>query len=109
MLRYDPRHEGQLYLFDSESRKRALLQLNDDIFKLVKEEGGSLRVGKFFKGVYNKTPAHSHDIEKAIFESSDLEVMTKMGNERRKAHTISIEDRIQLKKQLSLFLPTKKK
>ena len=100
MFRYDPRHEGQLCLFDSESRQSALSQLNDDIPKFVKEKGGLLRVEEFYKGIYNETPAHSYDIEKAIFENVDLEVITEKGKERRKPHTINIKDTIQLKEQL---------
>ena len=102
MLRYDPEQEGQLYLFDSESRKSALSQLYDDIPNFLEKKGGLLRVEDFYEGIYNETPAHSHDINKVIFESSDLEVKTKMGNERRKAHTITKNDTIQLTKQLSL-------
>ena len=102
MLRYDPEQEGQLYLFDSESRKSALSHLYDDIPNFLEKKGGLLRVEDFYEGIYNETPAHSHDINKVIFESSDLEVKTKMGNERRKAHTITKDDTIQLTKQLIL-------
>ena len=77
MLRYDPEQEGQLYLFDSESRQSALSQLNMIFLNLIKEKGGLLRVEEFYKGIYNETPAHSYDIEKAIFENVDLEVITK--------------------------------
>ena len=46
-------------------------------------------------------PAHSKDINRAIFENPDLEVLTSNGGERRKAHTISGDDVLRLKRQMS--------
>lgn len=59
--------------------------------------------------MYNETPAHSDDIHSAIFDNPDLEVLTPSGNQRRFPHTISLEDTLCLKKQLSFYLPNTSK
>lgn len=101
MLSYNPRDEGGLYLFDLSGRKSAFEELLTDIPRYVAEHGDVLQVADFLRGVYNSTPAHSSDINRAIFENPDLEVLTANGGERRKAHTIAGEDVLRLKRQMS--------
>lgn len=110
MLEYDPSHEdGSLYLFDQSSRNTAKAQLPDDIPRLISDGGDTIVVEDFYRSIYNQTPAHSDDIHAAIFENSDLEVLTEKGNPRRHPHTISSTDCIRIKKQLSFYLPPLKK
>ncbi len=104
MLAYDQRHEnGTLYLFDQPGRASAKEQLMDDIPRLVSEVGDAIHVGNFYESIYNTTPAHMDDIHSAIIENPDLEVITEIGGERRKANTIAVNDVIRLKRQRSLF------
>ena len=105
MLSYDPAHEtGSLYLFDKGGRHEARQQLPNDIPKLVSEGGDTIGMSEFYRSIYNETPAHSDDIHSAIFDNPDLEVLTPSGNQRRFPHTISLEDTLCLKKQLSFYL-----
>lgn len=62
-----------------------------------------MEVGEFYEAAYNVTPAHADDIHAAMFESSELEVFTESGGQRRKANTITITDTIKLKSQRSFF------
>lgn len=104
MLSYDPRHdEGMLYLFDENGRASAKTQLLDDIPRLVTEAGDTISVIEFYESIYNVTPAHADDIHAAIIENPDLEVITAAGGERRKAHTIAVNDLIRIKTQRSFF------
>ncbi len=106
MLSYDPDHEnGSLYLFDNVAREVARQQLPDDIARLVSEYGDAIGIQEFYRSIYNETPAHSDDIHSAAFDHPDLEVLTKSGNQRRFPHTISLEDTLCIKKQLSFYLP----
>ena len=110
MLSYDPDHEsGSLYLFNTGAREVARQQLPDDIPKLVSGFGDTVGISEFYRSIYNETPAHSDDIHSAIFESPDLEVLTNSGNQRRVPNTISLEDTLCLKKQLSFYLPNTSK
>lgn len=105
MLAYDPDHEhGSLYLFDAKAREAARQQLPDDIPRLVSSGGDTIGISDFYNSIYNQTPAHSDDIHSAIFANPDLEVLTPSGNPRRFPHTISLEDTLRLKKQLSFNL-----
>jgi three-Cys-motif partner protein len=104
MLSYDPTHEaGSLYLFDRAGRETAKQQLLEDIPRLISQYGDVLAVEDFYENIYNDTPAHTEDIHAAIIENPDLEVITKDGGERRKAHTISVTDTLKLKNQKSFF------
>ena len=104
MLHYDPRHdEGMLYLFDDNGRSSAKEQLLGDIPRLVTESGDAMPVVDFYESIYNATPAHADDVHAAIIENPDLEVLTPAGGERRKAHTISVDDVIKLRRQRSFF------
>jgi hypothetical protein len=106
MLAYDPSQEkGELYLFDTDARAAAKGALLEDIPRLVSGGGDTMLISDFFRGIYNDTPAHSDDINDAIIENPDLEVLTELGNERRFARTISVGDTLRLKKQLSFYLP----
>ncbi|WP_419739832.1 three-Cys-motif partner protein TcmP [Ruegeria sp.] len=103
MLSYDPRHDGMLYLFDDEGRASAKDQLLDDIPHLVTESGDAISVREFYENIYNITPAHANDINAAIIENPDLEVITPAGGERRKPNTIGAGDFIKMKEQRSFF------
>lgn len=103
MLKYDPSKEGELYLFDPNSRNNAQEQLYDDIPRLISANGDVMSVKDFYATAYNQTPAHSDDIHRMIIENPDVQVRTTTGNERRKAGTIKPEDTLHLKKQISFF------
>lgn len=104
MLAYDPSHEsGALYLFDVSGRERSRVQLLDDIPHLISESGDAIIVEDFYAAVYNITPAHSDDVDTALIENPDIEVVTPAGRERRTAGSITVGDTIKLKRQRSLF------
>jgi len=104
MLSYNPRNEGQLYLFDEDSRSSAKEELYDDIPRLIAASGDVLVMEDFYKAVYNETPAHSDDIHEMIIENPDVEVITESGRgERRKPTTIKSTDVLKLKSQKSWF------
>ena len=103
MLSYDPRDEGQVYLFDVSGRQSAQEQLMNDIPRLVRDQGDAIGIEAFYEGIYNVTPAHRDDIHKAIAENTDLEVLTPGGGTRRKPNTISVGDTLRLKAQPSFF------
>ena len=105
MLSYDPSEtDSMLYLFDETGRAEARKQLHDDIPRLITSYGDALPVGEFYASIYNATPAHMLDINSAIIENPDLEVITEQGGgERRKANTIKTSDILRLKQQRSFF------
>ena len=92
-----------LYLFDDDGRSSAKEQLLGDIPRLVTEWGDAMPVVDFYESIYNATPAHTDDVHAAIIQNPDLEVLTPAGGERRKAHTIGVDDVIRLRKQRSFF------
>lgn len=101
MLSYDPNEEGTLYAFNLNGRKLATEELFEDIPRAISENKGPVAVDKFFEAKYNETPAHSDDINKAILENPDLQVITPTGHMRRKR--IHMDDHIKLKTQRSFF------
>ncbi|MGH1402859.1 MAG: three-Cys-motif partner protein TcmP [Alphaproteobacteria bacterium] len=104
MLSYNPNDEqGQLYLFDENSRDLAKKALYDDIPRLIAVSGDALGVSDFHRAAYSETPAHSSDIHEMIIENPDIEVITETGGERRKANTIKDTDTLKLKNQKSWF------
>ena len=103
MLGHDPAHEGQLYLFDGDAREAARNELPDDIPRLIAEKTDAVPVGEFLRDVYNQTPAHSDDINRSIFASAELEVLTPNGKPRRKWHTINATDSLRLKQQRPFY------
>ena len=103
MLSYDPHHEGALYLFDIDGRAQAKAALMDDVPRLVAQAGDAMSVVEFYEAIYNATPSHKDDIHAAIIENGDIEVITSTGGERRKAHTIHVEDTLRLKRQRTFF------
>lgn len=104
MLSYDPKHdEGMLYLFDPSGRASAKTQLLQDIPRLIMGSGDAMDVRNFYESIYNITPAHADDVHAAIIENPDLEVITPGGGERKKAHTIGVNDIIKVKTQRSFF------
>jgi hypothetical protein len=103
MLSYDPTHEGQLYLFDSNSRNHAKKDLYDDIPRLISAHGDALTVSDFYMAAYNETPAHSDDIHEMIIENPDVEVVTPQGGERRSSKTIQLDDVLKIRTQKSML------
>jgi three-Cys-motif partner protein len=104
MLSYDPKKaEGQLYLFDGNSRESAKIALYEDIPRLVAECGDAIAVQEFYAIAYSETPAHSEDIHDVIIQNPDLQVVTGSGGERRKPNTIRASDTLKLKSQRSLI------
>lgn len=103
MLAYDPAKEGQLYLFDGDSRKAAKFALYDDIPRLVLDQGDTMPVMDFYASVYSETPAHSDDIHEMMMTNPDLEVLTPTGNARRAANQIDVGDTLRVKSQKSFF------
>lgn len=103
MLKYDPSHDGALYLFDLDGRTGARTQLISDIPKLVMDFGDVIGVEEFYNEIYNATPAHTDDIHSAIMDCDDLEVLTPTGGTRRKANTIEVGDTLRLKAQKTFF------
>ena len=103
MLSYDPQYEGQLYLFNSDSREAAKEELYRDIPNFIAESGDTLGMEDFYKAAYSDTPAHSDDIHDTIIENPDIEVITESGGERRKSNTIKPRDTLKLKNQKSMF------
>lgn len=103
MLSYDSKEEGQLYLFDSNSRQSAKESLYDDIPRFVAESGDTLLMQDFYEAAYSETPAHSDDIHEMIIENPDLEVITETGGFRRQSNTIKSSDTLKLKSQKSMF------
>lgn len=102
--------EGSLYLFNVDGRESAKQQLMDDIPQFVDKMGDILSVQNFYEQIYNATPAHAEDINAALIENPDLEIITPEGRGRRRPNTIKIHDTIRLKKQRSLFIfPNHKK
>lgn len=57
MLSYDPKENGQLYLFNNDSRKLAKEALYDDIPRFVAESGDALNMQNFYSSVYSETPS----------------------------------------------------
>lgn len=103
MLSYDPQDEGQLYLFNADSRLTAKKELYDDIPRLVAESGDTLAMQEFYAAAYSETPAHSQDIHEMILENPDMEVITELGGKRRQPNMIKATDILRLKSQKSMF------
>jgi three-Cys-motif partner protein len=101
MLSYNPDKEGVLYLFEQDDRIAAREELMNDIPSVIARAGDTMGVMEFYETVYNLTPAHNGDINSAIIDNPDLEVMTETGGGRRHAHTIHVTDTIRLKSQTS--------
>lgn len=103
MLSYDPIDEGQLYLFNGDSRESAKNDLYDDIPRFVAESGDILVMQDFYAAAYSETPAHSDDIHEMIIENPDLEVITESGGSRRQPNTIKASDTLKLKSQTNMY------
>jgi hypothetical protein len=74
-----------------------------DIPRLVTEFGDAMSVLDFYESIYNITPAHADDVHAAIIENPDLQVITSVGGERKKANQIRINDVIRVNTQRSFF------
>lgn len=111
MLTYDPRNEGQDYLFADDDRQRARDELYYDIPKVVSEFGDAITIAEFIRSVSNETPSHSLDLAQAMIDNPDLTVRTENGGERRSPKAIRPADTLILKAQRSFLLmpPLKKK
>lgn len=110
MLTYDPRTEGQYYLFAEEDRKKAREALYYDVANIVSEFGNAVPVSEFIRSVSNETPCHSHDLGQAMIDNPDISVVTENGRERRSHKGIRPTDTLILKPQRSFLLvpPLKK-
>ncbi|MEO1566206.1 MAG: three-Cys-motif partner protein TcmP [Pseudomonadota bacterium] len=104
MLRYDPRYEGDDYLFAAEDRNRAHKELLEDIPNVVSEFGDAVTLADFYRSVSNETPAHSEDIARAMIDHPDLTVRTVNGGKRRSHKGIHPSDVLVLNPQRSFFL-----
>ena len=104
MLTYDPRNEGQDYLFADVDRQRAREELYYDIPKVVSEFGDAITISEFIRSVSNETPSHSQDLAQAMIDNPDLTVRTDNGGERRSANGIRPTDTLILKPQRSFLL-----
>ncbi len=103
MLSYESSSEGQLYLFDENSRQQSLKELENDIPELISGSGDAMTVDEFFFQIYSETPAHSDDIQTALINAPDIEIITTNGGSRRKSNTIHTTDTIKLSPQKSFF------
>ena len=103
MLSYDPRNEGQIYLFDDDSRDRAKGALINEVPTLIAESGDAMSMGDFYATAYRATPAHTDDIHEVMIANPDIEVITEAGGARRQPGTIRPSDTLKLKSQRSLF------
>ena len=103
MLQYDPRYDGNLYLFDEEGRATARSQLLDDIPRALSTLEDGLPMASFYERIYNITPAHADDIHGALIVNPDIVVTTPKGGERRSLHSIRADDRVSLRRQRSFF------
>lgn len=103
MLSYDPIFDsGSLYLFGNMERQSALDQLLADIPKAVSSMNGQASISDLYASVYNETPAHSDDINRALVENPELTVLTGTGGVRRVGAQIKTTDIVKLKSQLIL-------
>lgn len=103
MLSFNPKEETNMYLFDADSRVSAKTALHEDIPQLVDLHGDAISMEDFYLTIYKETAAHSDDIHSVLIQNDDLEVLTPLGNNRRRANTIKIGDTIRLKTQKSFF------
>lgn len=101
MLRYSSVEETSLYLFDQESRENARDQLLGDVPQFLTDsvKDQTLSVEDFYERTYNQTPAHSDDVNSALINSHEIEVVTSHGGKRRKAQMIRKSDFIRLAPQ----------
>ena len=104
MFAFDPDEDRELYLFEQSDRKSTANELAEDIPKLVEQSGDTMSINQFYERAYNFTPAHSKDIKNAMFGNPDLEVLTRKGKARRKAHTIKDGDTLRSKRQKSFHI-----
>lgn len=98
MLSYEfQKNEGQLYLFDDDSRLLAKQELYLDIPHMIEETSErALSVEKFYQLAYSATPAHCDDIHEMMIENPDIIVSTDTGGKRRSTHTIKKTDILRL-------------
>ena len=103
MLHYDPRYDGNLYLFDEEGRAAARSQLLDDIPRVLSTLDDGLPMASFYERIYNITPAHADDIHGALIDNPDIVVATPNGGQRRVGQSIRADDTVSLRRQKSFF------
>ncbi len=103
MLHYDPRYDGNLYLFDEEGRATARSQLLDDIPRVLSTLDDGLPMASFYERIYNITPAHADDIHGALIDNPDIVVATPNGGQRRVGQSIRADDTVSLRRQRSFF------
>lgn len=103
MFNFDPQMDGSLYLFDLDGRARAKAELLEDIPRTISRFGDAISVSEFQQHIYNLTPAHSEDIQGAIFECPDIEIITPKGGTRKSAKAIRADDHLRVASQRSFF------
>ena len=103
MLRFDPLHSGNLYLFDQDGRLEAREQLLDDIPRVISPYRDGLAVASFYQRIYNTTPAHADDIHRALIDNPDVSVVTPNGGQRRSRRAIHPDDVLSLRRQTSFY------
>ncbi len=104
MLSYDPRNEGQLYLFDEDSRALTKGALHNEIPRLIAESGDAMSVEEFYVNAYSATPAHTNDLHEILIDNREIEVITESGGKRRAPGTIRAADTLKLTTQRNFFL-----
>ncbi len=103
MLKYKPLTDGTLNLFDELGREHTRTALMTDIPKFVAGNGGAVPVGVFRQLAYKQTVARSDDLNHALVENTEIEVITAHGGRRRAASQIIPGDLIRLAPQASFF------
>jgi len=101
MLFYDPSFSpGQIYLFEENDRNKDRDQLLIDIPKVVTDLGrNEMLVEDFYRYSYNRTAAHSDDLNSTLIKSRELEVHTGKGGTRSSSEQIKPTDLIVRVKQ----------
>ena len=98
--------EKRFFDFSEIARNDSRQELDYDIPKLISEFEREISVDEFRNAIYNDTPAHADDINNALIENHDTEVITDKGVPRRSAKTIKKNDIIRLKKQPGFYFFT---
>jgi three-Cys-motif partner protein len=102
-------NNGQLAFdnrFDEHASRVTLNALREDIPKRVERLHTPLRFGDLVQLTANETPAHFQQLQEAVFalaQERNLIVRTQAGSVRRNAHSLAVDDVIELPIQLWLL------
>ena len=94
---------SQLHLFGSYTRNISFEELTYDIPWHIDKNHGEMTVLDFYRSAYNQTIAHSEDIDRAMINSSEVDIVTPKGNSRRSVKQISSSDIVRMKCQRSFY------